>query len=78
MNLLEELTPIFREVFNDDRIVLTPDTTADDVDGWDSLSHMNLVLALEVRYGIRFALGEIQKLRNVGQLAGLIESKRKR
>lgn len=78
MSMLDELTPVFRQVFDDDTITLTTATTADDIDAWDSLSHMNLVVALEMKYKIRFALGELQKLKNVGQLATLIEQKLKR
>jgi acyl carrier protein len=74
-DLLQDLTPIFREVFDDDGIVLTPETTANDIDAWDSLSHMNMVLAVEVKFKIRFALGELPSLRNVGDLATLIQKK---
>jgi acyl carrier protein len=75
MDMLAELTPIFREVFDDDSIVLTRTTTADDVDAWDSLSHMNMVMAVEVRFKIRFALGELPSLRNVGDLCDLVQKK---
>ncbi|HJV65053.1 MAG TPA: acyl carrier protein [Geomonas sp.] len=75
MDILQELTPIFREVFDDDSIVLTRETTANDIDAWDSLTHMNMVMAVEVRFGIRFALGELPALRNVGDLADLVLKK---
>lgn len=75
MDTLAELTPIFREVFDDDGIVLTRETTANDIDAWDSLSHMNMVMAVEVKFGIRFALGELPSLKNVGDLADLVEKK---
>jgi len=75
MDLLAELTEIFREVFDDDSITLTRQTTANDIDGWDSLSHMNLVMAVEVRFKIRFALGELPSLRNVGDLLDLVAKK---
>jgi acyl carrier protein len=75
MDILQELTPIFREVFDDDSIVLTRDTTANDIDAWDSLSHMNMVMAVEVKFKIRFALGELPSLRNVGDLADLVQKK---
>jgi acyl carrier protein len=75
MNTLEQLTPIFREVFDDDGIVLTRQTTADDVDAWDSLSHMNLIMAVEMKFRVKFALGELQSLKNVGELADLVEKK---
>jgi acyl carrier protein len=75
MTTLEKLTPIFHMVFDDDSIVLTPETTADDIDGWDSLSHMNLISAVELAFKVRFALGELQKLKNVGMLLELVDKK---
>ncbi|ABB32564.1 hypothetical protein GeomeDRAFT_1901 [Geobacter metallireducens RCH3] len=75
MPTLDALTPIFRQVFDDDSIVLTRETSANDIDAWDSLSHMNLIVSLEVHYKIKFALGELQKLKNVGDLADLVDKK---
>ena len=75
MTTLEQLTPVFHMVFDDDSIVLTPQTSADDIDGWDSLSHMNLISAVELTFKVRFALGELQKLKNVGMLAELVDKK---
>lgn len=75
MDILQELTSIFREVFDDDTIVITRASTANDIDAWDSLSHMNMVMAVEVKFGIRFALGELPTLKNVGELADLIAKK---
>lgn len=78
MTITDELTPVFREVFDDDSIVLTNQTTADDIDAWDSLSHMNLIMAVELKFKVKFALGELQALKNVGELAVLVEQKRKK
>ncbi|HLO25155.1 MAG TPA: acyl carrier protein [Geobacteraceae bacterium] len=78
MTTLEQLTPIFRQVFDDESIVITRKTTADDIDGWDSLSHMNLVAAVELKFNVRFALGELQALRNVGEMVDLVEKKTKK
>lgn len=78
MTILEQLTPIFRQVFDDESIVLSRETTADDIDGWDSLSHMNLVVAVELAFKVRFALGELQGLKNVGHLADLVDRKLKK
>jgi len=75
MTTIEEITPVFREVFDDDSINLTSSTTADDVEEWDSLSHMNLVIALELKFKIKFALGELQTLKNVGEMLDLINRK---
>lgn len=71
----DQLTEVFRDVFDDEGIVLSPSTTAADVDGWDSFGHLNLILALESRLGIKFKATEIESLHNVGELAGLVEYK---
>jgi acyl carrier protein len=75
MTTLEKLNPIFRQVFEDDDITVKRETTADDIDAWDSLSHINLVVAIEMEFRIRFSLGELQALKNVGNLADLIDRK---
>jgi len=75
MTTLELLTPIFRQVIDDESIVLTRETTADDIEAWDSLSHINLVAAVEMSFKVRFALGELQSLKNVGHLVDLIDKK---
>ena len=75
MTNLEMLEPVFRQVFDDEAIVLSRATTADDIEAWDSLTHMNLVIALELRFKIKFALGELQQLKNVGDMLDLINKK---
>lgn len=75
MLTLDDLTPVFRQVFADDTIVLRRAMTADDIDDWDSLTHMNLVIAMEVRFKVKFALGELQTLKNVGEMLDLINKK---
>ena len=64
------LQEIFRDVFDDDAIVLTDDLSAKDIDGWDSLQHINLIIAVEKRFGIRFATAEISRLKEPGQNIG--------
>ncbi len=75
MTTMETLNDIFRQVFDDPTIVIKRETTADDIDEWDSLSHINLVIAVETKFNIRFALGELQTLKNVGEMADLVEKK---
>ena len=70
-----QLTEIFREVFDDDSIVLTPATTAADIRDWDSAAHVNLVVAIETRMRIRFKTFELESLHNGGHLADLIQTK---
>ena len=75
MEIVTELNGIFRQVFDDDAIVITRETTSSDIDGWDSLSHMNLVIAVEMAFKVKFALGELQTLKNVGDMIDLIARK---
>lgn len=75
MATIDELLPIFQEVFDDDSIELNRDMTADDIDAWDSLTHINLVAAVEGQFGVKFALGELQSLQNVGDLLDLVNKK---
>jgi acyl carrier protein len=70
-----KLTAIFQEVLFDDELTLTPMTTADDVDGWDSLAHIRLVLAVSKAFNVKFSASEIGNLKNVGELVTLIETK---
>lgn len=72
---METLTEVFRQVFDDPDIVLSPETTADDIEGWDSLSHINLMIAVESRFDIRFKQKEVLGFHNVGDLARCVESK---
>ena len=69
------LTGIFRDVFDDDSIVLTPETTAADIHDWDSANHVNLIVAIEVRMKIKFKTIEVESLHNVGNLVHLVEQK---
>ena len=74
-----KLEMVFREVFRDPSLVLRDEMTADDVDGWDSLEHINLIIAVERTFGVRFATAEIAKMKeagnNVGTLVALIAAK---
>jgi acyl carrier protein len=75
METLEILNSIFRQVFDDDSLIVTRATSAKDIEEWDSLSHLNLVMAVEQRFGIKIALGELRSLKNVGEMADLIAKK---
>lgn len=69
------LTPIFHDVFDDETIAVTPTLTADDVDEWDSLAHIRLVLAIEKKFGLKFSAAEVGRLKNVGEFVALIQAK---
>lgn len=74
-NILQELQEIFRDVLDQPNLVLTRSSSAKNVDDWDSLSHINLVMAIQQHYKIKFALGELQDLNDVGDLIDLIKAK---
>jgi acyl carrier protein len=73
MSIAETLNQIFRMVFDDDTIQIRPDMTANDVDGWDSLSHVTLITTIESKFNIRFTQKELLKQRKVGDLIADIE-----
>ena len=75
MDLQDKLNQIFREVFDNEDISITSQMTANDVDGWDSLSHVNLIVAIETRFGIRFSQKELLTFKNVGDLLNSIQGK---
>jgi acyl carrier protein len=66
------LTQVFHEVFDDDTIVIKDETTADDIDEWDSLSHISLVLATEKEFGVRLKAAEVGNLADVGAMIRLL------
>jgi acyl carrier protein len=70
-----QLNDVFRQVFDDDSIAIHDTMTAKDVDGWDSLNHVTLVVATEKRFGVRFRTKEVNALKNVGELVALIGRK---
>ena len=74
-DILKELETIFREVFNDKTLQITASTNADDIESWDSLTHMHLINEVEQYFNIHFVLDEVMQLRNVGDLVKLIRSK---
>jgi acyl carrier protein len=73
--IYSQLTTILREVFDDPALVARPDLAADDVEDWDSLSHLRLITTVQKAFGVKFSAGEIGRLNNVGDLAALIQAK---
>ena len=74
-SVLVRLQEIFRAVFDDPAIVLTPETTADDIPQWDSMNHITIVVEAERQFGLKFRTAEIEELRNVGDFVMLILDK---
>lgn len=74
-DILEGLSEILSETFDRDDLVVTKSTTAADIREWDSLNHINIVVASEIRFGVKFKTAELEGLRDVGELVDLIHSK---
>lgn len=70
-----KLTGVFRDIFDDNNIQISDAMTVTDIDGWDSLTHVTLVVAVEKAFGVKFTTKEISTLANVGDLIGLIVRK---
>ena len=72
---LEIVQDIFRDVFDDDSLVITDSTNSDDIEDWDSLEHINLVVAMEKKFNMKFNIKEVGQLQNVGEMVDLILSR---
>lgn len=70
--IYEKLDEIFQDTFDDEEIHVTPETTADDIEDWDSLEHINLVVAIEEEFGIKFKMNEVTSMKNVGEMVDII------
>ena len=71
--IYERLNDVFRDVFGDDGITVNDETTAADIDGWDSLRHITLLAAVEDEFDIEFSMGQTVKMKNVGEMVDYIE-----
>lgn len=69
------LTEIFQDIFDDDSLTINSEMTAEDIEEWDSVNHINLVIAVEMRFKIKFQAAEIEQLKNVGEFADLVGRK---
>lgn len=72
--VISQIEQIFQQVFNNPEIAISRDTTAQDIDGWDSLNHIRLIISIEMELGITFDSNEVAELTNVGDLIDYIES----
>lgn len=73
--LFNEIQTVFQSTFQDPSLQIARTMTAEDVDGWDSFAHINLIMALEVRFGVKFRLAELQELNCVGDVIDMIAGK---
>jgi len=70
-----ELNKVFQEIFDDDTLTVNDSTTSSDIEDWDSLEHINLMMAIEEAFGITFNIGEVTTMKNVGEMADKIAEK---
>ena len=70
----ETLNEVFRDVFDDESIEVNDETTSDDIEDWDSLEHINLLAAVEQEFGMKFNMGQVVSMKNVGEMADIIIS----
>lgn len=75
---MDRLNAIFQDVFDDDTLIVTPNTTAKDVEDWDSLSHITLIGAVEDEFGMKFSMKEVVEMQNVGEMIAIVTARRKR
>lgn len=73
--LLQEVEAVFRDVFEDDELKISAETKAEDVDGWDSLMHVSLMINVERVFGVKFSASQVASLKDVGELVNLLESR---
>ncbi|MCI9359797.1 MAG: acyl carrier protein [Hungatella sp.] len=70
--VFEKLNQVFQDVFDDDEIQVDDNTTSGDIEDWDSLEHINLIVAVEKKFGMKFNMGEVTTMKNVGEMADII------
>ena len=73
--IYERLNNVFRDVFDDDEIVVNANTTANDIEDWDSLEHINLIVSVEQEFGMKFNMNEVTTMKNVGDMVNIIKSR---
>ena len=73
--IMEKVNGIFRDVFDDDTLVITDETNSDDIEDWDSLEHISLIISMEKEFNLKFDIKEVNKLENVGQMVDMIRNK---
>ena len=73
--VFEKLNEVFRDVFDDDTITVNDNTTSNDIEDWDSLEHINLIVAVEKKFGMKFSMGEVTAMKNVGEMADIISGR---
>ena len=75
MRVLERIQPIFRDIFDNEELVVTEETVAADIEEWDSFAQMQIIMAIEEMFGISFSIDEVIEFKNVGDIVKAIEKK---
>ena len=70
--IYEQLNEVFRDVFDDDTIEVNDQTTSRDIEDWDSLEHINLIAAIETQFGMKFTMGQVVTMKNVGEMVDIL------
>lgn len=73
--IMEKVNEIFRDVFDDEELIITDSTNSDDIEDWDSLEHISLIISMEKEFDMKFDIKEVNKLENVGQMVDMIKAK---
>ena len=73
--IYERLNTVFRDIFDDETISVNENTTSDDIEDWDSLEHINLIVAIEQEFGMKFNMNEVTTMKNVGEMVNIISSR---
>ncbi len=73
--IMDKVNEIFRDVFDDDSLVIVDSTNSDDIEDWDSLEHISLIISMEKEFDLKFDIKEVNKLENVGQMVDMIKEK---
>lgn len=76
LEIMDGITEVVREALDDDTIILTPNSVAGDFAGWDSFKHIAIVVATEIRFGVKFRTAEIESLKEIGDFVALIQKKK--
>lgn len=73
--IYQKLDEVFQDVFDDEEIHVTAETTANDIEDWDSLEHINLVVAVEAKFGVKFNMNEVVSFKNVGEMVDVLQQR---
>lgn len=77
MDQKERLQEIFRDIFDDDELIIREDMSANDIEDWDSLAQINLIIAIEKEFKVKFKLDEVSNLKNIGEMLELLSKKQR-